>query len=232
MEPAGRGWEGSPRGPDLQAFPALVLEPVWETLEKATRGLQAGPAQPDVHPHVLACPWSCLVLRSLIAEQLRKPRVREVASSTQSYGWWQSRAKWAPRLSTSPDPVFPGVALGCSRAWAPASLRACDLLVPISVTAVSAALSPLGGALAGGLSVLCVSLSPLPPDHQNVLSGPPEFLALKDLHRAFLSLPSSSCPLGLVLAPPHRGGPLAVAVAGPSAAATQTGQPFLSRWEV
>lgn len=57
--------------PDLQAFPVCVLESVLEMLEfmleklekleKATRGLQAGPAQPDAHPRVFACPWSCLV---------------------------------------------------------------------------------------------------------------------------------------------------------------------------
>lgn len=84
----GRAWGGSPRAPDLRAFPALVREPVPETLEKAP-GAAGGPAQPDGHPHARSCPWSCLGLTSLVAEQVRKPRVREVTSSTQSYGWWQ-----------------------------------------------------------------------------------------------------------------------------------------------
>lgn len=122
-------------------------------------------------------------------------------------------------MGTQPRPLralcflgWPWVLLGLGSCFPP---QACGLSVPISVTTVSG-LSPLGGALTCGLSVLCVSLNPFLP-------WPLEFLALKGLHWAFLSLPSSSRPLRLLLAPPQRGGPLAVAVA----AETQTGQPSL-----
>lgn len=88
----------------------------------------AGPAQPDGHPHVLSCPWSCLVLTSLVAEQLRKLRVREVTSSTQSYGWWQSRAEWVPRLN---------LRTLCFSGWPCFPLQASDFSGPLSITGVS-----------------------------------------------------------------------------------------------
>lgn len=142
---------------------------------------------------MLSYPWPCLGLTSLVAEQLRKPRVREVTSSTQSYGWWQSRARAGAQPQPRSGPRVSRGGPGCSWAWVPASLHK-----PISATAVAPALSPLGGALTCGLSVLCV-LEPWPPDHQNVLKD------LGSLAEPFCPCPAPAAHTGPCSAPPHRG---------------------------